>query len=131
MTVEVVAHIKVKSAKESILTAPEVFTKTDQERESLMRSVMEGDLRAVIGQLTVEEIVKLPEMVGDRTSGTYVDEMNKIGLEVISSTIEDHYCLSDYRLPWEPRWARPSRRAFAFGSKNETRRTEEGSVWLI
>ncbi len=90
VTVEAVAQIKVKSDKESILTAAEQFlTKTDQEREGLIRLVMEGHLRGIIGQLTVEEIVKQPEMVGDRMRSTCADDMNKMGLEVISFTIKE------------------------------------------
>ena len=90
VTVEAVAQIKVKSDKESILTAAEQFlTKSDQEREGLIRLVMEGHLRGIIGQLTVEEIVKQPEMVGDRMRGTCADDMNKMGLEVISFTIKE------------------------------------------
>jgi flotillin len=90
VTVEAVAQIKVKSDKESILTAAEQFlTKTDQEREGLIRLVMEGHLRGIIGQLTVEEIVKQPEMVGDRMRATCADDMNKMGLEVISFTIKE------------------------------------------
>src|SRR5499427_5887085 len=90
VTVEAVAQIKVKSDTESVLTASEQFlTKTDQERESLIRLVMEGHLRGIIGQLTVEEIVKQPEMVGDRMRATCADDMNKMGLEVISFTIKE------------------------------------------
>jgi flotillin len=90
VTVEAVAQIKVKSDVESILTASEQFlTKTDQEREGLIRLVMEGHLRGIIGQLTVEEIVKQPEMVGDRMRSTCADDMNKMGLEVISFTIKE------------------------------------------
>src|SRR5258705_7660526 len=90
VTVEAVAQIKVKSDVESILTASEQFlTKTDQEREGLIRLVMEGHLRGIIGQLTVEEIVKQPEMVGDRMRATCADDMNKMGLEVISFTIKE------------------------------------------
>jgi len=90
VTVEAVAQIKVKSDRESILTAAEQFlTKTDQEREGLIRLVMEGHLRGIIGQLTVEEIVKQPEMVGDRMRATCADDMNKMGLEVISFTIKE------------------------------------------
>ncbi|MBZ5706885.1 MAG: flotillin family protein [Acidobacteriia bacterium] len=90
VTVEAVAQIKVKSDTESILTASEQFlTKTDQEREGLIRLVMEGHLRGIIGQLTVEEIVKQPEMVGDRMRSTCADDMNKMGLEVISFTIKE------------------------------------------
>src|SRR6201988_201064 len=90
VTVEAVAQIKVKSDDESIRTAAEQFlTKTDQEREGLIRLVMEGHLRGIIGQLTVEEIVKEPEMVADRMRSTCADDMNKMGLEVISFTIKE------------------------------------------
>ena len=50
---------------------------------------MEGHLRGIIGQLTVEEIVKQPEMVADRMRTTCADDMNKMGLEVISFTIKE------------------------------------------
>ena len=90
VTVEAVAQIKVKSDTESIWTASEQFlTKTSQERESLIKLVMEGHLRGIIGQLTVEEIVKQPEMVGDRMRATCADDMSKMGLEVISFTIKE------------------------------------------
>src|SRR5579885_977887 len=90
VTVEAVAQIKVKSDPESILTAAEQFlTKPPAEREGLIRLVMEGHLRGIIGQLTVEEIVKQPEMVGERMRSTCADDMNKMGLEVISFTIKE------------------------------------------
>src|SRR6266481_1471712 len=90
VTVEAVAQIKVKSDPESILTAAEQFlTKAPEEREALIRLVMEGHLRGIIGQLTVEEIVKEPEMVGDRMRSTCADDMSKMGLEVISFTIRE------------------------------------------
>src|ERR1700694_1917501 len=90
VTVEAVAQIKVKSDPESILTAAEQFlTKPPQEREGLIRLVMEGHLRGIIGQLTVEQIVKEPEMVGERMRSTCADDMNKMGLEVVSFTIKE------------------------------------------
>jgi flotillin len=90
VTVEAVAQIKVKSDPESIQTAAEQFlTKSDQNREALIRLVMEGHLRGIIGQLTVEQIVKEPEMVGDRMRTTCAADLNKMGLEVISFTIKE------------------------------------------
>src|ERR1700750_1917937 len=90
VTVEAVAQIKVKSDQVSILTASEQFlTKTPVQREGLIRLVMEGHLRGIIGQLTVEEIVKQPEMVSDRMRATCADDMSKMGLEVISFTIKE------------------------------------------
>jgi len=90
VTVEAVAQIKVRSDQASILTAAEQFlTKAQPQREGLIRLVMEGHLRGIIGQLTVEQIVKEPEMVGDRMRSTCADDMSKMGLEVISFTIKE------------------------------------------
>jgi flotillin len=90
VTVEAVAQIKVKSDPESILTASEQFlSKLPSDREALIRLVMEGHLRGIIGQLTVGEIVKQPEMVADRMRSTCADDMSKMGLEVISFTIKE------------------------------------------
>ena len=90
VTVEAVAQIKVKSDDVSVKTAAEQFlTKDADEREGLIRLVMEGHLRGIIGQLTVEQIVKEPEMVADRMRSTCADDMSKMGLEVISFTIKE------------------------------------------
>ncbi len=97
VTVEAVAQIKVKSDPMSIRTAAEQFlNKTPQIREGLIRLVMEGHLRGIIGQLTVEEIVKQPEMVAERMRSTCADDMNKMGLEVISFTIKEVKDKNDY-----------------------------------
>src|ERR1700677_4682404 len=90
VTVEAVAQIKVRSDKESILTAAEQFlTKSPDQREGLIRLVMEGHLRGIIGQLTVEQIVKEPEMVAERMRSTCAEDMSKMGLEVVSFTIKE------------------------------------------
>ena len=90
VTVEAVAQIKVKSDPDSIRTGAEQFlTKSPDQREGLIRLVMEGHLRGIIGQLTVEQIVKEPEMVADRMRSTCADDMNKMGLEVVSFTIKE------------------------------------------
>jgi len=97
VTVEAVAQIKVKSDPESIRTAAEQFlTKSDASREGLIRLVMEGHLRGIIGQLSVEQIVKEPEMVGDRMRATCADDMSKMGLEVVSFTIKEVRDKNDY-----------------------------------
>src|SRR5688500_7440965 len=63
VNVEAVAQIKIQSDPESIRTAAEqLLTKNPMEREGLIRLVMEGHLRGIVGQLTVEEIVKQHEM---------------------------------------------------------------------
>ncbi len=90
VTVEAVAQIKVRSDNESILTAAEQFlSKTPPQREGLIRLVMEGHLRGIIGQLTVEQLVKEPENVGERMRATCAEDLSKMGLEVISFTIKE------------------------------------------
>src|SRR3984893_1623870 len=90
VTVEAVAQLKVKSDPVSIRTAAEQFlTKRPEQREGLIRLVMEGHLRGIIGQLTVEQIVKEPEMVGDRMRSTCAADMNKMGLDVVSFTLKE------------------------------------------
>ena len=97
VTVEAVAQIKVRSDQPSILTAAEQFlTKTPPQREGLIRLVMEGHLRGIIGQLTVEQIVKEPEMVGERMRTTCAGDMSKMGLEVVSFTIKEVRDKNDY-----------------------------------
>src|ERR687883_1454851 len=89
VNVEAVAQIKVKSDPESIRTAAEQFlTKPQEEREGLIRLVMEGHLRGIVGLLTVEHMVKEPEMVSGRVRETVADDLSKMGLEVVSFTIK-------------------------------------------
>src|SRR5215467_12209869 len=97
VNVEAVTQIKVRSDQESVKTAAEQFlSKTQQEREGLIRLVMEGHLRGIVGQLTVEELVKDPENVGAKMLKTVTPDMEKMGLEVISFTIKDVRDKNDY-----------------------------------
>lgn len=88
--VEAVTQLKVRSDQQSILTAAEQFlSKTSDEREGLIRLVMEGHLRGIVGQLTVEQIVKEPEMVSEKMRTICSADLAKMGLEVISFTIRE------------------------------------------
>jgi flotillin len=97
VNVEAVAQIKVRSDPDSILTAAEQFlSRTPEMVEDQLRLVMEGHLRGIIGQLTVEEIVKKPEMVSDRVRENVADDMSKMGLEVVSFTLKEVRDQNDY-----------------------------------
>jgi flotillin len=90
VTVEAVAQLKIKSDPESIRTSAEQFlTKDARQREGLIRLVMEGHLRGIIGQLTVEQIVKQPEMVAERMRSNVAEDVAKMGLEVVSFTLRE------------------------------------------
>ena len=97
VNVEAVTQIKVRSDTESVKTAAEQFlSKTQDDRENLIRLVMEGHLRGIVGQLTVEDLVKDPESVGGKMLRTVTPDMEKMGLEVISFTIKDVRDENDY-----------------------------------
>ncbi|HWV25160.1 MAG TPA: SPFH domain-containing protein [Thermomicrobiales bacterium] len=99
VNVEAVAQIKVKSDPVSILTASEQFlSMNNDERNGLIRLVMEGHLRGIVGQLTVEAIVKEPEMVADRMRANVAGDMDKMGLEVVSFTIREVTDSNEYIL---------------------------------
>jgi flotillin len=88
--VEAVTQLKVRNDKESILTAAEQFlSKTFDQRQALIRLVMEGHLRGIVGQLTIEQIVKEPEMVSEKMRSTSSADLTKMGLEVVSFTIKE------------------------------------------
>lgn len=90
VTVEAVAQIKVKSDAESIMTAAEQFlSKTEEEQHAGLKLVMEGHLRGIIGQLTVEQIVKEPEMVADRVLSNVANDLAKMGLTIVSFTVKE------------------------------------------
>jgi flotillin len=90
VTVEAVTQLKVKSDKDSIITAAEQFlSKTWDVRQAMIRLVMEGHLRGVVGQLTVEQLVKEPEMVSEKMRQTSSSDMAKMGLEIVSFTIKE------------------------------------------
>jgi len=97
VNVEAVAQIKVKSDPESIRTSAEQFlTKDPEERQALIRLVMEGHLRGIVGLLKVEEIVKEPEIVAGRVRDSVADDLTKMGLEVVSFTIKKVVDESEY-----------------------------------
>lgn len=97
VNVEAVTQIKVRSDDESIRTAAEQFlSKSREDRDNLIRLVMEGHLRGIVGQLTVEDLVKDPESVGGKMLRTVTPDMQKMGLEVISFTIKDVRDENDY-----------------------------------
>jgi flotillin len=97
VNVEAVTQIKVRSDRQSVLTAAEQFlSKSREDRENLIRLVMEGHLRGIVGQLTVEDLVKDPESVGGKMLRTVSPDMDKMGMEVISFTIKDVRDENDY-----------------------------------
>src|ERR671927_1021674 len=90
ITVEAITQLKVENEDEKIKRAANQFlSKSEGDRETMVRQVMEGHLRGIVGQLTVEQLVKDPELVSARMRETVAADLDKLGLEVVSFTLKD------------------------------------------
>ena len=90
VTVEAISQLKVENEDERIKRAAnQLLSKTEGDREMMVRQVMEGHLRGIVGQLTVEQLVKDPELVSARMRETVAADLDKLGLEVVSFTLKD------------------------------------------
>ncbi|WP_114679286.1 flotillin family protein [Desulfotruncus alcoholivorax] len=89
-----VAVIKVKSDKESILSALEQFN-TGKEPDTIAvikdtaKDVLEGKLREIISKLTVEEIYKDREKFASQVQEVAAVDLAEMGLEIKAFTIRD------------------------------------------
>src|SRR5947209_14689933 len=79
--VEAITQLKVENEDEKIKRAANQFlSKSEDDREMMVRQVMEGHLRGIVGQLTVEQLVKDPELVSARMRETVAADLDKLGL---------------------------------------------------
>lgn len=89
-----VAVIKVKSDKESILSAIEQFN-TGREQQTIdiikdtAKDVLEGKLREIISKMTVEEIYKDREKFASQVQEVAAVGLSTMGLELKAFTIRD------------------------------------------
>ena len=99
VNVRAVALIKVRSDAESVLTAAEQFlSKSQQERDHLIRLVVEGHLCGVIDQWSGEELLRDPEQIATHVFQTTLADLNRMGLEMISFTLKRDTSTSSYSL---------------------------------
>lgn len=90
-----VAVVKVKSDKESILSAAEQFN-TSKGLDYMLsiiskttQQVLEGKLREIVSKMTVEEIYKDRETFASHVQGVAATELISMGLELKVLTIKD------------------------------------------
>ncbi len=88
--VDGVAQIKIKGDIESIATAAEQFLgKPDDEVNSIAMQTLEGHLRAILGQMTVEDVFKNRDEFARNVQEVAASDLNKMGLQIVSFTIRD------------------------------------------
>jgi flotillin len=90
-----VAVVKVKSDRESILSAAEQFN-TSKGLEYMLsviakttQQVLEGKLREIVSKMTVEQIYKDRETFASHVQGVAATELQNMGLELKVLTIKD------------------------------------------
>ena len=95
--VEAVTQLQVRSDNESILThAQQTANKTQEEINDIIKLVMEGHLRGVVGQLQVEDLVTDPEAVSERMRELAAADMAHLGQQIVSFTIKQVHDDTNY-----------------------------------
>lgn len=83
VNVDAVATCKVDSSQESLRCAVERFLgKPDQELQGIIRENLEGQLRSVIGQMSVEDLIRDREQLNNKVKGEAQEELNKVGVRI-------------------------------------------------
>ena len=90
VSVDGVAQVKVASGTENILQAAQQFLgKLPTEVAEIALQTMEGNQRAILGTMSVEEIYQDREGFATRVLEVAATDMANMGLEVVSFTIRD------------------------------------------
>lgn len=90
VTVDGVAQMKVKGDDVSIRTAAEQFlSKSPAEIQKVALETLEGHLRAIIGQMTVEDLYKNREVFSQKVQSESATDFANMGLQIVSFTIRE------------------------------------------
>ena len=93
--VDAVANIKIGSDDLSIATAAEQLLHYNGEQiKSLAKDVLEGNMREIIGQMTIAELVQNRDKFAQESIKAAMNDMNNMGLEIINLTIQN-FCDKD------------------------------------
>ena len=88
--VDAVANIKIGSDDLSIATAAEQLLHYNPEQiKSLAKDVLEGNMREIIGQMTIAELVQNRDKFAQESIKAAMSDMSNMGLEIINLTIQN------------------------------------------
>ncbi len=88
--VDAVANIKIGSDDLSIATAAEQLLHYDPNQiKSLAKDVLEGNMREIIGQMTIAELVQNRDKFAQESIKAAMCDMSNMGLEIINLTIQN------------------------------------------
>ena len=90
VTVDGVAQIKIDSSQEAIATAAEQFLSLKEEEiRRIATQTLEGHLRSIVGNLTVEEINQNRDVFAQKVQELAAGDLANMGLRIISFTIRE------------------------------------------
>jgi len=90
LTVDGVAQVKIDSSQEAIATAAEQFLSLkENEINRIATQTLEGHLRSIVGNLTVEEINQNRDAFAQKVQELAADDLANMGLKIISFTIRE------------------------------------------
>ncbi len=88
--VDAVANIKIGSDDLSIATAAEQLLHYDSDQiKALAKDVLEGNMREIIGQMTIAELVQNRDKFAQESIKAAMSDMSNMGLEIINLTIQN------------------------------------------
>lgn len=90
VTVDGIAQVKIDSSEEAIATAAEQFLSLKEEEiRRIATQTLEGHLRSIVGNLTVEEINQNRDAFAQKVQELAAGDLANMGLKIISFTIRE------------------------------------------
>lgn len=89
ISVQANAIVKIGNTIEEIATAAEQFPNGIEEMKEQSQEVLEGHLRAILGEMSVEEVYKDRQTFSQNVQSIAVEDLAKMGLQIVSFTISE------------------------------------------
>ncbi|MBN9395679.1 MAG: flotillin family protein [Candidatus Melainabacteria bacterium] len=123
--VEGVAQVKIKGNEEAVQTAAERFlNKTQQEIATVAHETLVGHLRAILGTMTVEELIQNFDSFAQAVQEVSITDLAKMGLTVDSFTIKEIRDTVGYLEALGKKGTAEAKRAAAIGEANALKETQ-------
>lgn len=88
--VDGVANIKIDSTPEALARASQIFLQQDLDGiRSIAKEVLEGNMREIIGQMRLEELVHNRDLFAEKVKDNAMQDMGRMGLQIINLTIQN------------------------------------------
>lgn len=123
--VDGVAQVKVRGDEEAIATAAERFlNKSQEEIATVAHETLVGHLRAILGTMTVEELIQSFDSFACKVQEVSVADLAKMGLTVDSFTIKEIRDTVGYLEALGKKQTAEAKRSAAIGEAEATKETE-------